>query len=248
MAILRVTTWFSVCSVVSVFGQVGPGQRFEVASIRPSSADTGSSGIKTGHGRLDAQNVAVKRCVMGAYGIGPHQISGGPAWFDTERFDITAKVDQPIDDDAVLMIMLQKLLEERFNLMLHHEVKQMSALVLQIAGNGPKLERAADGEAGTNTSGTNASVIISAHNTGMDLFAKVLAREMELPVVNQTGLHGVFNFKLSWARENATERNAVRDGPSIFTAVQEQLGLQLRSQKAAVDLFVIDHLEMPSEN
>ena len=186
---------------------------------------------------------------MGAYGVGPHQISGGPAWLDTDRFDISAKADQPIDDDAVLMVMLQKLLEERFNLTFHHEAKEMQALALEIARNGPKMERAAAGEAGTNTSGTNAGVTIEAHNTDMDLFARVLAREMNLPVVNQTGLQGVFNFKLSWARENAApERNGAPEAPSIFTAVEEQLGLHFRSQKTAVDLLVIDHLELPSAN
>ena len=226
------------------------GQQFEVASIRPSSADSGSSsGIKTGHGRLDARNVTVKRCIIGASGVGPHQISGGPTWFDTERFDISAKADQPVDDDASLMIMLQKLLQGRFRLVIHHETKQMPALVIEVGRNGPKMEKATPGEAGTNTSGTNAGIIIDAHNTDMDLFARVLAREMDLPVVNQTGLEGVFNFKLSWARENAApERDGAAQGPSIFTAGQDQLGLHLRSQKAPVDLLVIDHLELPSAN
>jgi uncharacterized protein (TIGR03435 family) len=124
-------------------------QQFEVASIKPSSAATGStSGIKTGHGRLDAHNVTLKRCIIGAYGVGPHQISGGPAWFGSEHF---AKADQPIDDDASLMLMLRKLLEERFHLVLHHATKQMPALVLEVAKNGPKMERSAAGEAGTNT-------------------------------------------------------------------------------------------------
>jgi uncharacterized protein (TIGR03435 family) len=248
MTILRATTWFSLFGLASFSGQAALGQRFEVASIRPSNADIGSSGIKTGHGRLEAQNVTVKRCIIGAYGVGPHQISGGPAWFATERFDISAKADQPVGD-ALLMILLQKLLEERFHLAIHHETKQMPALVVEIGRNGPKMEKATAGEAGTNTSGNNAGVTIDAHNTSMDLFAKVLSREMDFPVVNKTGLEGVFNFKLSWARENAApEPDGAPEGSSIFTAVQEQLGLNLSSQKAPVDLLVIDHLELPSPN
>src|SRR5436309_7154406 len=84
-----------------------PKPAFEVASIKLSSADPGSSGIHTGRGRLDANNVTLKRCLMGAYGVGPHQIAGGPEWLDSERFEIMAKADQPVNEDAVLMTMLQ---------------------------------------------------------------------------------------------------------------------------------------------
>lgn len=227
--------------------------KFEVASIKPSnSSPNSSSGIKTGHGRLDANNVTLKRCIMGAYGVGPHQIFGGPDWLESDRFEISAKADQPINDDDVLMVMLQSLLAERFKLTLHREIRTIPALVLDVAKNGPKLEKAEAGEAGTNTSNSNTGSMIDAHNTGMDLFAKVLARQVDLPVVNHTGLEGVFNFKLQWIREIATSATppagATPDGPSIFTAIQEQLGLRLHSEKAPVEILVIDHLERPSEN
>src|SRR6266513_36819 len=81
-------------------GQPSVAQRFEVASIRPSDADPNSgSGIQTGHGRLDAKNVTLKRCIMGAFGVGPHQISGGPDWLESDRFEISAKADRPTNDD-----------------------------------------------------------------------------------------------------------------------------------------------------
>ena len=102
---------------------------------------------------------------MGAYGVGPHQISGGPDWVQSDRFEILAKADQPVDDDDVLMAMLRGLLADRFKLALHRETKTMPAFVLEVAKKGPKLERAEAGEAGTNTSSSNTSVTIDAHNS-----------------------------------------------------------------------------------
>jgi uncharacterized protein (TIGR03435 family) len=223
---------------------------FEVASIKPSNADpTASSGIDTAHGRLNAHYVTLKRCIMGAYNVGPHEISGGPNWLDSDRYEILAKAGQPIQDDAVLMVMLQGLLAARFHLVLHRETRTIPAFVLEVAKNGPKLEKAAAGEARTNTSTSNTGVMIEALHTDLDAFARILARRVDLPVVNQTGLDGAFNIKLSWTPDSARPRDAgAMEGASIFTAIQEQLGLRLRSQKAPVEILVIDHAEKPSEN
>lgn len=234
----------------ATYGQAPTDPRFEIASVKLSNSDLHSnSGIKTGNGRLDAENVTLKRCIMGAYGVGPHQISGGPDWLDSERFEISAKADQPINDDAVLMKMLKDLLRERFHLEMHREIRMLPALVLETAKSGPKLEKAEEGEAGTNTIGNNASVSITAHNTDMDSFARILARQMDLPVVNQTELKGIFNFKLQWVRDNGRiGDSAPQEGASIFTAIQEQLGLHLRSQKSPIEVLIIDRAERPSKN
>lgn len=213
------------------------------------SSHCDTSGIKTGHGLLDAHNVTLKRCIMGAYGVGPHQISGGPDWLGSDRFQISAKADQPIDDDATLMVMPQGLLAERFKLALHRETRTIPAFVLEVAKNGLKLEKAEAVESRANASTGNTGVMIAAHNTDMNSFAKILARTMELPVVNQTGLEGIFNFKLHWTPESARRVDGGPiEGASIFTAIQEQFGLRLRSQKRPVKILVIDHVEKPSEN
>jgi uncharacterized protein (TIGR03435 family) len=92
-------------------------------------------------------------------------------------------------------------------------------------------------------------VVIDAHHTDMDSFAKILARKMELPVVNYTALAGIFNIKLYWTPESARPSDGgAMEGASIFTAIQEQLGLRLHSQKAPVEILAIDHVEKPSEN
>jgi len=246
---IRVVAMAAVCISGLIYGQSTAAQRFEVASVKPSTADPNSfSGIKTGHGRLDANYVTLKRCIMGAYCIGPNQIVGGPAWLDSERFEIVAKAEQLVDDDHALMVMLQSLLAERFKLAIHRETRTVVALVVEVAKNGPKLERGETGRAAT-TSGRG---IIDAKNITMDRFAEVLSRQMDLPVINHTGLEGAFNLELQWVPENAMSTKpgngaATDAGPSIFTAIQ-QLGLRLRSQKTPIDGFVIDHAEKPSEN
>ncbi len=212
--------------------------QFEVASIKPSSDPaSASSGLNTSHGRLRATNVTLKRCIMGAYGLGPNQIAGGPDWLDSDRFDIEAKSDRPEDGDSELMARLQTLLAERFKLDVHRETRTISAYVLELAKNGPKLEKAEDEQARTN-SGRG---LIDARTITMTRFAEVLSRQMDLPVVDNTGLKGAFNLKLQWTPETDS-------GLSIFTAIQEQLGLRLQSRKTPIENLVIDHAERPSEN
>jgi uncharacterized protein (TIGR03435 family) len=220
-----------------------------VASIKPSSPDPhASSGINSGHGRISASSVTLKRCVIGAYGLGPNEIFGGPGWLDSDRFEIIAKAEEPVGD-AALMAMLRTLLAERFKLAVHRETRTIPAYVLEVARKGPKLEKAAGGV----SSDASGWAMIDAANTTMDHFAWVLARQMDLPVVNRTGLEGAFNLKLTWTPDSGQPArpggdSGVPDGPSIFTAIQEQLGLRLRSEKTPVAVLVVDHAEKPSEN
>ncbi len=240
----------SLALVVSgaAYGQ-SAAPRFEVASIKPSAdLSNGSSGLKTGHGRLTAINVTLKRCIMGAYGLGPNQITGGPAWLDSDRFEIEAKSERPEDGDSELMAKLQTLLGERFKLTAHREARTISAFVLELAKNGPKLEKSEDEQARTN----NGRGLIDARKITMSRFAEVLSRQMDLPVVDGTNLKGVFNLKLEWTPENARALRpgdtSIDSGLSIFTAIQGQLGLRLQSRKVATETLVIDHAEEPSEN
>jgi uncharacterized protein (TIGR03435 family) len=153
------------------------GQQFEVASVKPAGAaqQNGSSGITTGHGRVTANNVTLKRCIMGAWGVGPTQISGGPAWLDSDRFEIAARAGQPVEDEVVLNTMLRNLLAERFKLVVHRETRAVQALVLEVAKNGPKLEKTEAGEASTNSGRGR----IDARKHTMDRFADVLSRQMD---------------------------------------------------------------------
>ena len=217
--------------------------RFEVASIKPSAQDPGHSGMKTGHSRLTAENVTLKRCIMGAYGVGPSLIFGGPDWLDTDRFQIDAKTAEPTEKDNEFMAMLQTLLAERFHLAIHRETRTVQAYVLEIARGGPKLEKASDGAEGKTDAYRNG---MRAQATTMDHFAEVLSRHVDYPVVNRTGLDGSFNLKLEWTPDSV--KGEPNGGPALFTAIQEQLGLRLRAQKVPLQVIVIDRAERPSEN
>jgi uncharacterized protein (TIGR03435 family) len=243
---IRAITSLVIC-ISALYGQAAVGPQFEVASIKPSSADPRSSGINTGNGRLTASNVTLKRCIMGAYAVGPNQVLGGPDWLDSDRFEIAAKAEQPVGDH-LLMTILQTLLAERFKLVLHRDTKPVQAYVLGVGKNGPKLEKG-DGQ-GAKTDNGRGNLVVT--NATMDRFAEILSRQMDLPVVNQTGLEGVFNVKLKWTPENARPAAPAEapatEGPSIFTAIQEQLGLRLHAQKVPIEVLVIDHAEKPSAN
>lgn len=227
---------------VSAFAQA---PSFDVASIKPSSPQeiqAGISGIKTGHGRITATNVTLKRCIFGSYHIGPHQIIGGPPWLDSDRFHIEGKAAEPTDDDTVLDAMTRTLLADRFHLQAHRETRTMTALVLEVTKQGAKLDPSDGG--GSSTDASHGSLKI--RNETMDDFAERLARVTDMPVVNRTGLLGRFNLKLVWTPD---DDHAKPDGPpSLYTAIQEQLGLRLTSRRTQVQVLVIDHAEKPDEN
>jgi uncharacterized protein (TIGR03435 family) len=233
----------SLTAATALFGQA-PDPRFEVASIKLTTANSSSStGLRTGNGRLTVGNETLKRCIMGAFAVGPNQIVGGPEWIAIDRFDISARAEEPVNSDAVIMAMLRTLLAERFKLVAHRETREMRAYVLEVAKNGPKLQKADPGSASTQ----NGRGMIEAKVITMTRFAEVLSRQLDFPVVNETGIDGIFNLTLQWTPESAKPSNG-DGGPSIFTAIQEQLGLRLTSRKAPVEVVVIDHVEKPSEN
>jgi uncharacterized protein (TIGR03435 family) len=221
-------------------------QQFEVASVKPAvTVRRRRSGSRAGHGRLTMNNVTLKRCIMGAWGVGPNQITGGPEWLDKDGFEIAARAETPVDDDALMNAMLRNLLLDRFKLELHRETRTVQTLVLELDKGGPKLESSKDAAAST-SSGRGS---VDARKITMDRFAEVLARQMDFPVINRTGLEGEFNLELEWTPVRlSTTAEDLEDDPSIFTAIREQLGLRLVSQKAPVEMLVIDHAEKPSEN
>ena len=235
--------------VAALPAQPASEQSFEVASIKPTAPGqySGSSGIATGHGRLTGNSVTLKRCIVGAYGVGPDQVIGGPPWIDTDRFEIAAKANQPVGD-AILMVMLRGLLAERFHLQLHRETRTLEGLALEVSRNGHRMQKAEEGD--SNTSSSHGRIVAS--STGMKTFAQLLSRQTGFPVVDQTGLSEKFDFTLEWSPESDRplkpgETDTDR-GPSLFTAIQQQLGLRLQPRKMPVEVLVIDHTEAPTAN
>jgi uncharacterized protein (TIGR03435 family) len=235
-----------ICALLFLIccGQDNAVPRFEVASVKPAAAGRPGGGLITGHGRITVSSETLKRCIMGAYGVGPNLIAGGPAWLDSDRFEIVATSGRGEDGDRELMVMLRTLLAERFKLAVHRETRSMAALVLEVAKGGPKLEKAEDGAGSTQ----NGRGLIEARVITMTRFAEVLSRQTDLPVVDRTGLEGSFNLKLSFRPENARPGDEAMERPALVDAVQQQLGLRLESRKMPIEVLMIDHAEKPSEN
>jgi uncharacterized protein (TIGR03435 family) len=241
-------------AVVLVPPRVAPGQRaaapeFDVTSVKPSRSDSGWQGIDTMPGRIRATSITLNRCIREAYGVGPHQVIGGPDWIATDRWEIVARADRPVDDDDILMLMLRELLADRFRLVLHRETRMLPSYVLEVDKKKLKMQRAETGDSDTELhGGRGGPTTLEARKTDMNRLAEVLEWRMDRPVVNRTGLNGTFNFTLHWAPDNLRNPDDVADDVSIFTAVGEQLGLRLRTAKAPVEVLVIDRVERPSEN
>lgn len=241
---------------------------FEVASIKPnvSGGDGESSGFQPG--RFTATNASVKTLLeYNAYGISSSQIVGGPGWLSSEKFDISAKAD-----DATVELMkalsreqrtqlqhqlVQQLLAERFKLAVHWETKELPVYALVLAKGGPKLAAAKDTNGGASTSSGDGH--LTAKGITMSRLAqtltRTLGREFGRDVIDKTGLEGRYDLVLTWSQQDnsaamADPSNEIQagSGASIFTALQEQLGLKLESTKGPVETLVIDHVEQPSAN
>jgi len=227
--------------------RVGVGQvtaqtepRFEVASLKASPSDAGGTTVyNPTPERFAADNITTRTLIALAWDVRVFQVSGGPGWLDSQRYDVVAKPEGDPTDERVRR-MVRTLLAERFQLQLHHAAKEMSVFALGIAKGGSRLRVASPGD-GPEIRGKNGH--LTARRITAEMFARILANELERPVLNRTGVDGTFDVDLEWTPEQNTD-----PGPSIFTAIQEQLGLKLESQRAPVDVLVVDRVERPSAN
>jgi uncharacterized protein (TIGR03435 family) len=226
---------------------------FEVASVKPNKSGGGGSSIRSTTGQISMENVSLKKLTLWSYGIPDDREYAlvGPAWLTTEHFDILAKFPAGTDV-AQVRRMAQTMLAERFKLALHSETRQLPAYVLVVAKNGPKIHAVEDGQ--SNTSGRPGH--LEATRTSLRKLCDLFARMIGAPVTDATGLPGVFTFTLDWTPDE-TQRLAPPDenatpnpsGMSIFTAVQEQLGLKLEGRKGPVEVLVVDRMErVPTGN
>jgi uncharacterized protein (TIGR03435 family) len=223
-----------------------------------------------GPGKFDARNVTLRALIQEAYGVQANQVIGGPDWLDTAAFDVSVKTGKSNASDAnpekltaenvaLSRTMLQGLLADRAKLALHTATKDLETYSLTVADNGPKLQPAPAGESDEPKEqgamhmgrqqmrmqiGGNQVYGIGAQSTPLDDFAQQLSRQLDRPVINNTGLHGRYDFNLQWSDGNG---NSNASGPSLADAVQEQLGLKLEPQKAPMQVLIIDHIEKPAE-
>jgi uncharacterized protein (TIGR03435 family) len=239
---------------------------FEVATIKPN--DSGAPNIKMlrfGVDDFETRNSSLIDLIAYAYEVQATQIMDGPEWMGHDRYDIRAKPDfQGVPNPAQMHSLVRKLLADRFALTFHKDKKEMSAYVLTVVKTGSKLKR-------TEFNGTGISfglvpnptgITIPVRNGTMSEFSGVLqSMVLDRPVVNETELSGKYDFTLTFMPDDSQfnghppmtkgqtpNPDAADAAPSLFEAIQQQLGLKLETKKAAVDVISIDHVEKPSAN
>jgi uncharacterized protein (TIGR03435 family) len=212
---------------------------FEVASVKPAAPGSTMVSVSTDQSQLRYSNVTIKDLVINAYKVRDYQISGLDS-IDTARFDVLAKLPSGAAKEQA-PLMLQGLLAERFGMTFHREKREMQAYALVVGRDGSKLQ--ASTEAGRVSMGMGH---VEAQGITVANLADILARIVNRPVSDMTAIAGPVRFTLDWAPESSPQDELGLDTTgraTIFTAVQEQLGLKLESRKQLIEFLVIDHVE-----
>lgn len=241
-------------------------QHFEAASIKVNNrGEDGADFAAQPGGRLHIRNNPMQNVIRNAYGVGPRfLLVGGPDWIDSDRYDMEARAEGNPGRDQ-MMSMLQALLEDRLKLQVHGETRDIPIYVLTVAKGGPKLTAytegscvnfdpnnppppLAPGQRPLARCGNNniSRGVWTASKVEMGSVTGAISVIVRRKVIDQTGLTGAFNIRIELPPDplNTTDPTA----PSIFTVLEEQLGLKLESSKGPADVLVIDHIERPSEN
>lgn len=262
-------------ALVSIFGTMATAQQktseeaaplFDAVSIKPNTSVGTSTVLRSGANGFSATNYTLQKLIRVAYGVEDDQISGGPNWLNSLRYDVEARTDSsavnelrklsPNQRKAVVDSMLQALLTDRFRLILRHETREVPVLALVIADGGLKLQRAIPGDtypegikgkddrpAGAGTISEQPGRLVG-QGIPISKLVEILSDEYHLSrtVLDKTGLTDNYDFTLQWTPGESQGESA------IFTAIQEQLGLKLEPQKGSREILVIDDAEKPLED
>ncbi len=244
----------------AAFSQSAASQpQFEVAQVRQAKPAAGRAyeRITTEPGRLTGSGVPLKQLIFEAYDMPYYRIFGGPAWLDSEYYDLEAKAGSAVGLDQ-LKLMLRGLLADRFKLTLHRETRELRVYSLTVAKNGPKLHEVKDGDS---SSDQRPPAYIQRFRCDLTEFANLLSLRLNMPmtddptvpvrstgvpvpVLNKTGIKGVFDISVEVRPDQGADTFVIWQ-----RALEEQLGLKLESQKAPLEVLVIDHAErVPTEN
>jgi uncharacterized protein (TIGR03435 family) len=260
MRCLAMALTFAIAILPQIRGQSGGAlskPAFDVVSVKPNHSGAywfTVNSLKDKAGRFSATNVRLKDLVTLAYEQDEARVLGGPAWVESERYDVEAKVDgQPSGQE--LLLMLQSLLAERFQLKIHREAREISQYSLVVERNGPKFgpqfarvenrrcEPDAAPAAGCRGLRFSPSSITAESVTLAEL-ARALTAIAGNIVVDRTGLDGRYDFKVEWTRSKGID--SVAD--SVRAALRDRLGLRLDARKGPVEMLAIDGAQKPAEN
>jgi len=234
--------------------QASTSLAFDVASIRPSKTTT--AGVSISHdprtGRFIGRNITLKVLIGAAFQVFDFQIRGGPGWIDSERYEVNATASYPTSADQNLR-MVQAMLRDRFKLVFHAEDKEVSGLGLVVAKGGPKVRKASDDEIYRFQFRLPAGPL-TARKAPISSLVTFLSRRLGRPIEDDTKLSDLYDFTLKWTPDESEldpegmSVRVARDpfGPSLVTALQDQLGLRVEARKMSVHLFVVDTAERPA--
>lgn len=269
VAIRRVSLTLGILAVIpfSLAAQTGTSA-FVAATVKPA-ADSQNSNYGFRKGYFVVNNMSLRSVIQFAFDLNSsNQLVGGPSWLASTKFDINAKEEEsfakkldamPFDErKPLLKEVIPAFLAERFALKVHHETRELPVLALSIGKDGQKLKESAsmldtDGKAAAPKGWSGLHIDGNGNMEGRgastEMLARMLGNQPESGgrmVVDETGLKGKYDFTLKWT----PDRNAATDSsePSLFTALQEQLGLKAKMTKQMVDVVVIDRVEMPTAN
>ena len=258
---------FVITAILAVFVASLSAQtrttQFDVASIHENRSGSGEGSLGPTRDGYEASNIPVRLLVVRAFNVRAFQVVGGPAWIDAARFDIIGRGSGNTTEEQA-RLMLRQLLFDRFKLRVRTEMRELPVydlIVARAAGTlGPQLKpstaqcteapRGEQNPCGMSGSFGTGHGDLEAVGQPLDRLATQLSTAVDRIVINKTGLSGRFDFHISWGPGGFGSADAGRpdDAPSIFTTVQEQLGLRLMPGKGPVQVVIIDHVERPSDN
>ncbi len=225
--------------------------QFEVASVKKAVEGPLRArwvGVKISGPRVTISRMSAWGLIMFAYQVKPYQVITTSKWAEEEIYDMVAKAegDTEVSQDD-MRLMMQSLLVERFQLKFHREPRELSCYALVVGKDGPKFKEGSPHEEdGLRMTSRNHMTVITVKRGSMDQLADHLTANGDRPVLDKTGLTGQYDYQLSWTADRG-QLPSESDGPSIFVALQEQLGLKLESQKGWVMSIVVDRIEKPAE-
>ncbi|HXR97295.1 MAG TPA: TIGR03435 family protein [Terriglobales bacterium] len=265
---MRLTATLSLAAAfaLTALGQSAPPAKFDAVSIKPAAPQPAGRimiGLHTDPGRLTITNMSLRDMIQAAYTLKPYQLVG-PDWMNDQRFDVSAETTAPLTREQMLKL-LQPYLEQQFKLVTHRDTKIVPIYALVDDGAKAKLKAPAEGGP------PNGAFMMRMSPQGMhfqgasdmDGLANILSRQEDRPVINQTGITGVYQIELDFAPtgngmimrgpkgadlppdgmradRGGDSPDAAPPAPNLFTAVQEQLGLKLEAKKGPVEIMVID--------
>ena len=225
---------------IAAFPQTATPLAFEVASVKLSDMPAGSWFRFLPGGRLSAMSW-IKQVIQVAYGVEDYQVTGGPGWLSTDRYDIEAKAENGAAGKPEMAVVLQSLLADRFQLKFRRERREISVYDLVVDKSGTRVRPLKEGEASACRNDNSFSCGI----TNPTQLAKSLRHFAGRPVLDKTGLDGKFDLLLNF---DSSPNQADADKPSLFQALQQQLGLRLEPRKASLPVLAIESIQRPSEN